>query len=112
MPAKAFVALTGCVAFLAACSGGGTSSPADVAFLAEVHASAPDISSSRSDSALVGLGHAACDTFSSGASYEELADRLTLDQGAHALPSQDLGAVVTAAADNFCPRYRDRVSGS
>lgn len=95
-----------------ACGSGSSaaSRAADQAYLAEVHDSAPDIGTERNDTQLVRLGHAACDGFSAGASYVQLADRLALLEGSHPLPSQDLGAVITAAADNYCPQYRVRVS--
>lgn len=100
-------------AVVAAGCGSGSSAAtraADSAYLSEVHDSAPEIGSYRSDTQLVRLGHAACDGFASGASYVELADRLALVEGSKRLPSQDLGAVITAAADNYCPKYRSRVS--
>lgn len=89
---------------------GAAASAADSSFLSEVHDSAPDIATVRSDTQLVRLGHAACDGFGAGASYVELADRLALQEGSHPMPSQDLGAVITAAVDNYCPKYRSRVS--
>lgn len=97
---------------LAACGSGSSSAnrAADGSYLSEVHNAAPDIGTYRSDTQLIRLGHAACDGFSAGASYVELADRLALQEGSGALPSEDLGAVITAAADNYCPKYRDRVS--
>ncbi len=95
-------------------SGCGSGSPAstaqDNAYLAELHDAAPDIAALRSDTQLVRLGHAACDGFAAGASYAQLADRMALLEGSHPLPSQDLGAVITSAADNYCPKYRGRVS--
>lgn len=99
----------------AASSGCGTgpsaaTSPADSAYLSEVHDAAPDIATLRSDTQLIRLGHAVCDGFSAGASYVQLADRLALLQGSHFLPSQDLGAVITSAVDNFCPKYRGQTS--
>lgn len=99
------------VALAAACgSGGPSSSPADSSFLSELHDSAPDIGSFRTDTQLERLGHAACDGFSANASYETVADRLALQEGHPPLPSQDLGDVITAAADNYCPQYHGRVS--
>lgn len=92
------------------CSSGTPDSPADQAFLGAVHQQAPDIANYRSDVALVRLAHAACDAFKSGASYEELADRMALLEGKNPLPSQDLGAVISSAVDSYCPRYQSRVS--
>lgn len=100
------------VSLLVSACGGGSSAAAkqaDATFLQTVHSEAPDVGSYRSDVQLVRLGHAACDDFRSGASYEQLADRLVLLEGNNALPSQDLGAVITAAVDNYCPKYRDIV---
>ncbi len=101
LAALTVVALTGC---------GGRSSPAanpaNQVFLSQVHVAAPDINSYRSDVQLERLGHAACDGFHSGASYQELADRLPLLEGSHPLPSSDLGAVIDAAVGAYCPQYR------
>ncbi len=92
---------------VAAC--GSTSSPAttaaDATFLASVHDNAPDIGSYRTDVALLRLGHAACDGLRGGVSYQVLADRLTLNEGSEPVPPSDLGAVITAAVDTFCPQY-------
>ena len=94
-----------------ACGSGGTkTSAADQAYLAEVRDSVPDISSVRSDTQLVRLGRVVCDDFRARASYEEVADRLSTEAGSNSLPAADLGAVITAAADNYCPQYRDLVS--
>ncbi|MHB1533232.1 MAG: DUF732 domain-containing protein [Acidimicrobiales bacterium] len=82
----------------------------DQEFLASVHGTAPDVGNYRSDIQLVRLGHAACDGFRAGASYQQLADRLPLTEGANPLPPEDLGAVVTAAVDAFCPQFRSLVS--
>ena len=94
---------------VAACSSGVPNGPADQSFLGTVHAQASDVGRYRTDVALVRLGHAACDGFRSGASYEELADRMALEEGRNPLPSQDLGVVISAAVDNYCPQYRSRV---
>ncbi len=95
----------------AAChSSTGASSPNDQAYLSEVHSAAPDINSVRSDTQLVRLGHAVCDDFKARASYQEVADRLSITAGSDRLPSAYLGAVITAAADNYCPQYRSLVS--
>lgn len=100
----AVLAVAGC--------GGGKSQATDAAnqvFLAQVHAAAPDVGSYRSDVQLERLGHAACDGFHSGASYEELADRLSLLEGSDPLPSTDLGAVIDAAVNAYCPQYRNMI---
>jgi Protein of unknown function (DUF732) len=88
---------------------GGAPSAADSAFVSQVTASAPDITTYRSNTQLIRLGHVACDDFSAGASYEETADRMALEEGSHALPSEDLGAVITAAVNTLCPKYRTAV---
>jgi hypothetical protein len=96
---------------LAACGGGNSSAAAaaNQVFLSEVHVAAPDVSSYRSDVQLERLGHAACDGFRSGASYEELADRLPLLEGRDPLPSGDLGAVINGAVGAYCPQYRTMI---
>lgn len=91
-------------------SGAARTTPADQAYLAEVHDAAPNINSTRSDPQLMRLGHVVCDDFRARASYEAVADRLSTEAGSDALPAADLGAVITAAADNYCPQYRDLVS--
>jgi len=93
---------------VAGCSSGTPDSPADKSFISQVHLAAPDVATYRSDIELSRLGHAACDGFRSGASYLEVADRMNLLQGSNPLPSQDLGAVISAAADNYCPQYRSK----
>lgn len=106
-PAVVALVLTGLAA--AGCGASASASGADASFLSAVHANAPDIAQYRSDAALERLGHAACDGFAAGASYEQLADRLALQQGGHAVPSADLGAVVAAAVASYCPRYQGQV---
>lgn len=100
----AAVALVGCR------SGAGALTATDQAYLSEVHSAAPDITSVRSDTQLVRLGHAVCDDFRAKASFQEVADRLSIMAGADQLSSADLGAVITAAADNYCPQFRSLVS--
>jgi hypothetical protein len=97
---------------IAACSGqsSGSGSAAQQTFLSEVHDQAPDVSAYRTDVQLVRLGHAACEGFSSGASYVELADRLALQEGSDLLPPADLGAVISSAVREFCPHYDPLVS--
>jgi Protein of unknown function (DUF732) len=91
-------------------AGSGATSQVDSEFLSTVHAGAPDIGTYRSDTALVRLAHAACDGFRAHASYEQLADRLALQEGSHPLPSEDLGTVITAAVEAYCPQFRSEVS--
>ncbi|MGC8628439.1 MAG: DUF732 domain-containing protein [Acidimicrobiales bacterium] len=75
------------------------------AFLDEVHGAAPDIAGYRSNSQLVSLGEAVCTDFQSGATVQQVADRVPLYEGQPALPSDDLGAVMAAAVDQLCPKY-------
>ena len=89
---------------------GGPPSAADSEFIDAVHQNAPDIGSFRSDTELVRLGHATCDDFRSGASYQEIADRLRVQEGSHPLPAQDLGAVITSAVQAYCPRFVSDIS--
>ena len=93
---------------------GGTPSAAskqqDQQFLDQVDSAAPDASHYRSNTALIRLGRAACDGFSSGVTYEELADRLALSEGPNSLPAEDLGTVITSAVEVFCPKYEDLVN--
>jgi Protein of unknown function (DUF732) len=87
-----------------------TSDATDQQFLAAVFVAAPNIGSYRTDTQLIRIGHAACDGFRSHATYEQLADRLTLQQGNDPLPSEDLGAVITSAVEAFCPQFDNQVS--
>jgi hypothetical protein len=92
---------------------GGASAPgtsaADSTFLSALHLNAPDIASYRTDVQLTRVGHAACDGFRSGASFQQLADRLVLLEGTNPLPSADLGAVIEAAVPAYCPQFQGRV---
>ncbi|MGH9076143.1 MAG: DUF732 domain-containing protein [Acidimicrobiales bacterium] len=98
---------TALVLLLAGChpSSGGGASAVEGAFLSQVHGRAPDIGSYRSDGALVELGHAVCDDLTSGASAQQVADRIETVSAGNPLPSTDLGAVMAAAGDLLCPRY-------
>ncbi len=94
----------------AACGSSGTSPAAlarQHAFLAQVHDEVPAINQVRSDPGLVRLGSAVCSDFSSGVSFQALADRISLQDGN--LPTSDLGTVITAAAEHLCPSYRSQV---
>jgi hypothetical protein len=106
------MAVAGLCMFAAGCGSGRAPAPsgADSQFVGAVHANAPDIGSYRSDTELVRLGHATCDDFKSGASYQEIADRLKLQQGSHALPSEDLGVVITSAVQAYCPKFVSDIS--
>lgn len=89
---------------LAGC-GTASASGATQPFLTEVHQAAPDIGSYGNDSDLVRLGHAVCDDLSSGASLQQVADRVGYVGAGAKLPSADLGAVMMAATQTMCPRY-------
>jgi hypothetical protein len=75
-----------------------------------VHLADPNVTTYRSDVQLTRLGHAACDGFKSGASFQQLADRLVLLEGSNPLPPADLGAVIDAAVSSYCPEFHDRVA--
>jgi hypothetical protein len=99
---------------LAGC-GGGTSAAgqaADQAFVNAVHSQASDISRYRNDTQLIRLGRAVCDGFASGVSYQQLADRMVVTESSGSLPAvpaEDLGTVITAAVQIFCPKYQNLV---
>lgn len=83
-------------------------SPTEEAFLAYVHGQVPTINNLRSDSQLLGMGKAACTLFRSGMSFQTLADQMAIGDGG--LPTTDLGAVITGAAEDLCPSFRSQVS--
>jgi hypothetical protein len=97
-----------------ACGACGSSAPsarqeaAQRAFLAAVIDEIPAVTALRTETQLLRLGSAACAGFSSGVSFETLADTLAVNDGA--LPTVDLGTVITAAAEHLCPSYRSRVT--
>lgn len=97
---------------LASCGSGNSqaSTQANQDFLSSVHVAAPDVGAYRTDVQLARLGHAACDGFRSGASFQQLADRLVLLEGNNPLPSADLGAVINSAVTAFCPQFHSRVA--
>jgi hypothetical protein len=97
---------------LGSCASGTSqaSTQANQDFLSAVHVAAPDVGTYRTDVQLARLGHAACDGFRAGASYQQLADRLVLLEGSNPLPSADLGAVINSAVTSFCPEFRSRVA--
>ena len=101
------VLLSGPSGFLAGCGGHPTASPkATQAFLNAVYSNAPDISSYRSSRQLVSLGQVVCDDLESGASVQEVGDRIPLIEGSVSLPPGDLGVVISAAVGKLCPRFR------
>ena len=92
---------------LAGCGGHPTASPkATQAFLNSVYSNAPDISSYRSSRQLVSLGQVVCDDLESGASVQEVGDRVPLIEGNVSLPPGDLGVVISAAVSELCPKFR------
>lgn len=90
---------TGCGTHAAA------NSQADQKFVNSVYSQAPDIGGYRSAAQLVGMGQAVCSDLGSGASVQQLADRLPLVEGKDSLPPADLGVVITAAVNVLCPRF-------
>ncbi len=93
---------------LSGCGGGhSTASPkADQSFLNSVYSGAPDISSYRTSKQLVNLGQVVCDDLESGATVQEVGDRVPLIEGNVLLPASDLGAVISAAVSELCPQFR------
>ena len=75
------------------------------AFLDSVYSQAPGIGSYRTGAQLITLGQAICGDLESGASVEELGDRLPLVEGSVSLPPGDLGIVIAAAVDVMCPKF-------
>ncbi|WP_390623504.1 DUF732 domain-containing protein [Subtercola endophyticus] len=72
----------------------------DKTFVAEVRATASDEIGTRTDEALILMGHQACGLLVSGrATQSDLADRLT----AEGVGSNLATAVVTSAAREYCP---------
>jgi Protein of unknown function (DUF732) len=92
---------------LAGCGGHATANPkANQAFLNSVYSNAPDISSYRTGKQLVSLGQVVCNDLESGASVQEVGDRIPLIEGNVLLPPSDLGVVISAAVSQLCPQFR------
>jgi hypothetical protein len=108
LKAAAVVMVVGSVAgVLAGCGGHPAASPrATQAFLNSVYSNAPDISSYRSSRQLVSLGQVVCGDLESGASVQEVGDRVPLIEGSVSLPPGDLGVVISAAVSKLCPKFR------
>ena len=83
---------------------------ADQQFLDSVYSQAPDIGSYRTSSQLVSLGQAICSDLSSGASVQQIGDRIPLVEGDVALPAIDLGAVISGAVNVLCPKFHKLAS--
>ena len=101
------VAIAAAVALCCSCGGHPTarSHAADQKFLDSVYSQAPDVSSYRTSSQLVSLGQAICQDLNAGASLQTVGDRVPLVEGATQLPPSDLGVVIYASVDVFCPKY-------
>jgi Protein of unknown function (DUF732) len=98
--------LAGCALLPGCGSSRSTASPKeDQAFLNSVYSQAPDIGSYRSGPQLLSLGQAVCADLESGASVQEVGDRVPIDEGSVALPPGDLGVVISAAVDQLCPQF-------
>ena len=97
----------GVLGLLVAGCGAGTvvSGPQRQDFLNSVYGQAPDISSYRTSGQLVSMGQAVCADLSSGASVQEVADRMPLVEGNDQLPATDLGVVIYSAVRVFCPKF-------
>ena len=92
---------------LTGCGGHSSANPrATQAFLNSVYSNAPDISSYRTSTQLVSLGQVVCDDLESGASVQEVGDRVPLIEGNVLLPPGDLGVVISAAVAQLCPHFR------
>lgn len=106
------VAIAAVVAIFGSCSGQSTaaSRARDQKFLNSVYSQAPDISSYRTSSQLLSLGEAICQDLGSGASVQEVGDRVPLIEGSVPLPPSDLGVVIYSAVAVFCPKFRKLLS--
>ena len=101
---------------LAAGCGSSAANPAASArakqkFLDSVYGQAPDVGTYRTSTQLVSMGQAVCTDLSSGASVQEVADRMPLVEGNNPLPATDLGVVIFSAVKVFCPKYDKLISG-
>jgi hypothetical protein len=84
-----------------------TSRAAEQAFVNSVYSQAPDIEGYRTGPQLLSLGQAICADLESGATIEEVGDRVPLLEGSVLLPPDDLGAVISAAVNELCPKFHD-----
>ena len=82
------------------------SDQSEKAFLDSVYSQAPGIGGYRTGPQLISLGQAICGDLASGASVEELGDRLPLVEGNVTLPPGDLGVVIAAAVGVMCPKIK------
>ena len=99
--------------FFGACGGGGgaKASQKDQLFLSDVHISAPDIASFRTNVQLTRLGQSVCDDFGSGASYESWPTGWPFLRGASLCPRRILRApcVIDAAVQAYCPQFNSQI---
>ncbi len=92
----------------AGCSSHSSTSPAAAqAFVNSVYSQAPDIGGYRTGPQLLSLGQAICTDLESGATVEEVGDRVPLLEGNEPLPPDDLGVVISAAVNELCPKFHD-----
>ena len=111
MPGRATVLIAVLGALLGSCGGpGATNAKAEERFLDSVYSRAPDIGSYRTGPQLLSLGQAVCQDLESGASVQEVGDRVPLVEGNVLLPPADLGVVISAAVAVLCPRFRKLLS--
>jgi hypothetical protein len=95
---------------LAACGSSGPSAAqkaAQQAYLGQILDAVPSLNQLRTTGQLVNLGDAVCSGFAAGENYPTLADRIALNDGD--LSTSDLGTIITAAAQNLCPKYSAQV---
>lgn len=85
------------------------SSQTDQRFLGALYGQAPDISTYRTSRQLISLGQAVCADLGSGASVQDVGDRIPLVEGNVVLPPADLGAVISAAVGVLCPKFRSLI---
>jgi Protein of unknown function (DUF732) len=109
VPGRLPVAAALVVAVTAAgCGSHSSTSPgAAQAFVNSVYSQAPDIGGYRTGPQLIGLGQAICADLESGATVEEVGDRVPLLEGNEPLPPDDLGVVISAAVNKLCPKFHD-----
>jgi Protein of unknown function (DUF732) len=90
----------------AGCGSHASTSPgAAQAFVNSVYSQAPDIGGYRTGPQLISLGQAICADLESGATVEEVGDRVPLLEGNEPLPPDDLGVVISAAVNELCPKF-------
>jgi hypothetical protein len=112
VPSRRLVAATLLAALVSGCGGRAATGDHDQkAFLDSVYSQAPGIGSYRSGPQLVSLARAVCGDLESGASVQELGDRLPLVEGSVTLPPSDLGVVISAAVNVMCPQYDKLLGG-